>query len=150
MNTVLLLQKIHGHLALLTIALLLHPAFTLRGARLRSGPTRLSCYLGSLGALLTNALGWFIYPAYRVELKASIYALGKGLGDLFEVKEHLAWYSLLLALAGAAVTLQAKAGSVRVLTPTVRLIYLIAACLMIVAAVIGVYLTTLRGFPHAP
>lgn len=149
MNTTLLLQKLHGHLALLTIALLLHPTITLRGNRLLRPGTRLSCYLGSAGAVLTSALGWIIYPAYRRELKGTIYGMSSGLGDLFEIKEHLAWYSLLLGAAAAVLTMQSKGPAVGPLTRPLRLIFLLTACLMIVAAVVGIYLATLRGFPYA-
>jgi hypothetical protein len=149
MNITLLLEKIHGHVALLTIALLLHPAVSLRAQRPLRRATRWSCYLGTIGALLTNAIGWAIYPDYRVALKSAIYALGTLYGDLFELKEHLAWYSLLLALAGGALTTQARSGR-SPLNRALRLTYILSAVLMIVAASIGIALATLRGFGSVP
>src|SRR3989344_8674205 len=48
--------------------------------------------------LLTNILGWVIYPAYRTQVKETILKENPLAGKLFETKEHIAWFTFQLAL----------------------------------------------------
>ena len=51
-----------------------------------------------LSVLLTNILGWVIYPAYRNQAKDIILKENPLAGELFETKEHIAWFTFPLAL----------------------------------------------------
>jgi len=100
---------IHGQLAALSLAVLLHPVLWLRPGRSRSPRIRWTSRLGVGGLLATYALGWWAYPTYRSEVKpALVFADGGVSPDIwvalrFETKEHLAVLALSLALAGLAV-----------------------------------------------
>src|SRR5690606_27653679 len=97
----------------------------------------------------TNALGWWIYPQYRREIKADLYQASTAWGLSFEVKEHLAWFVLLLAVAGAT-AMWAAAGRAGVeLRQPIRLIYGIAAALTLAVGAIGVFLASVLSFGYA-
>ncbi len=98
----LLLQKVHGHLGILAVALALHPVFSLRKGRPPTRGARLSGYLGAATMTLASGAGWLVYPTYREEVRRRLYEQSVTYGQLFETKEHLAFYALCLALAGAA------------------------------------------------
>ncbi len=147
-GALLLWQKIHGHVALLAIALCLHPVLGLRRRARPSRGVRLSGYLASALTLLGSALGWVIYPAYRVHLRRALYAADVRLGLAFEVKEHLAFFALLLALAGAAVLTQSGGAAGPTLRRPIRWAYGLAAALSVAAAILGLWLATMRGFPY--
>ena len=51
-----------------------------------------------ISVLLTNILGWVIYPAYRTQAKETILKENPLAGKLFETKEHIAWFTFPLAL----------------------------------------------------
>ncbi len=96
-----LLERVHGHLAVLAVALLLHPVITLTTRRLL---TRWTVRSAELGALLLGAsfgLGWFIYPDYRGLVKPTLLSEAPRVAAAFETKEHLAFCAASLALAGA-------------------------------------------------
>lgn len=97
-----LLERLHGHLALLGLAVLLHPVITL-GRRGR--PTRGQRWSVGLAALLLTlpALGGaWLYPTYRAEVKPRLLRDELELARAFESKEHLAFAAVVLTLAGAA------------------------------------------------
>lgn len=98
-----LLERVHGHLALLGLAVLVHPVLSLgRGGALRRG-TWVSALAGL--ALLAPAfgLGLWLYPAWRERVKPLVVDAAPGLAQAFEVKEHLAWFALVLAAGGLGV-----------------------------------------------
>ncbi len=98
-----LLERVHGHLALLGLAVLVHPVISLgRGGALRRG-TWLSAVIGVAMLLPAFGLGLGIYPAWRTQVKPDLVQDALGLALAFEVKEHLAWFSLVSALGGVAV-----------------------------------------------
>jgi len=101
MNPLLLLEKLHGHIGLMAFALCLHPWFSLRQRNRPTRGTRIGGYLASAFVALCSVLGWIVYPSYRTDVKPELYRLSARVGDLFEFKEHLAWYALCLALTGA-------------------------------------------------
>ncbi len=148
LNELLFLQKIHGHLGLLALALCLHPWFSLRKATRPGRAARIACYLATLAVVLVNVMGWVVYPDYRIEIKPVLYAADPLLGDLFEVKEHLAWYSLAFAAAGAAVTWFGRDVRDERFRSAIRLTYTFSAALVLVVAAIGVYLSSIRGFAY--
>lgn len=95
-----LTERAHGHLALLGLALLLHPVLTLR----RPGLTARTLLTAELAAgMLTVAflIGWWLYPTYREEVKPELLAAMPSVAARFETKEHLAAMCTALALAGA-------------------------------------------------
>lgn len=151
----LVLQRAHGHVALLGLALLLHPVFGLRRATRVSPRVWLSARLATGALVLMNAGGWLIYPAYREQVRRFLYLEARWLGLSFEVKEHLAFYALCLGIAGLAVAWGARGAggeSGGGLEPAfwvraVRRLYLAAFALALVSALIGLGLSVLRPFP---
>ncbi len=104
-----LLERVHGHLAVLALALLLHPVITLRSRRLL---TRWGVRSAELAALLLSAsfaLGWWIYPTYRGSVKPSLLADAPRVAASFETKEHLAFCAAALAIGGAVALRRAGA-----------------------------------------
>ncbi|MED5370960.1 MAG: hypothetical protein VX899_08115 [Myxococcota bacterium] len=100
-----LLERVHGHAALLGLALLLHPVFSLRAGRLASRGTRIAAGLSAALIALPSALGWWLYPTYRREIKPGLRQDMPALMWAFESKEHLAFGCLCLTLGGAALLL---------------------------------------------
>ena len=96
-----LLERIHGHLAVLGLALLLHPVITLRTRRGLNWRTHLTAELGAALLAIPFAIGWAIYPAYRTHVKPSLFAAESPAFHAFETKEHLAAMAVFLAVGGA-------------------------------------------------
>ena len=147
--SMLLLEKIHGHLAILAIALCYHPWFGLRSARRPSFATRVSCYLATVMMSASIAVGWFIYPEYRNQVRQTLYLTSRTLGKAFEVKEHIGTFALALVLAGATLTwLTTRPGGMR-FTPAIRTVYLVAAVLSTLSAIVGIWLASVFSFAYA-
>lgn len=110
-----LLERIHGHLAMLGLAVLLHPVITLGRGRLGVGG-RWS--VGILAGILAvaSAMGWWLYGEYRASVKPALVRHRLDVALAFEVKEHLAYLCLVLAICGAAALLAAPGHP-----PTLRL-----------------------------
>jgi predicted membrane protein len=145
----LLLEKIHGHLGLLSLALCLHPPFALRRARRPAWRTRLAGLLASAGVILVNVSGWYIYPEYRGTVKLTLYRHERFWGVLFEVKEHLGWYALALAAVGVMLMLAADGTRGADLRRPIVLVYGAMAVLVTAVAVMGVLISSVHGFPDA-
>ena len=144
----LLLEKIHGHLALLAIASCLHPPIVLRKARRPSWATRVSGYAASALMSASIAVGWFIYPEYRLQIRQHLYTTNPLLGRAFEVKEHLGTFALFLVVAGAVLLwLSTRPGGPELRQATLRA-YLCAALLATVSAVLGVIIASAAGFAY--
>ncbi len=95
------LERLHGHVAMLGLAVLLHPIVTLRRRR---GLTPWMVRTADLGALLLAApfaLGWALYPTYRASVKPALWLESQGAVLRFESKEHLAAMAMGLAVGGA-------------------------------------------------
>jgi hypothetical protein len=90
-----LLTLIHGMFAALWLATLLHP--------LRSWRPKLSVALG----ILCVGLGFFLYPGYRMERKPGLLQEAFQVAMIFERKEHLGFFALVLCLGAAALSKQA-------------------------------------------
>ena len=142
----LLLQKIHGHVALLGIALCFHPAVALRRVRRPSRWTVLTGMLATTLMTITTALGWWIYPAYRHLLKRDLYVANRFWGEAFEVKEHWAHYAWCFVVAGAVMLVL----SARRTDPTMRngaaLCYALAGVIGLGVAVLGIGVSWVNGF----
>ncbi len=145
MSLWLLLQSIHGHLGVLALAACLHPVFSLRAKR-PSARARLSGYLAAALMLLTSASGWWIYPAYRADVKRRLYEASYTAGQLFETKEHLAFFALCLALAGAALLFAADAEHGATLRRPARVCWTLCAACSLAVAVLGVVVSSVAGF----
>lgn len=145
----LLLQKVHGHVALFGAALCFHPWLALRSAPRPSRATRIAGYLASGFVVLANALGWWIYPAYRQTVKLDLYRHARPIGLLFEVKEHMAWFALSLAVAAAVLMAMSSGTSGVGLRSSVRTTYFWSGVLMTAVCVMGVWVAVYNGFPDA-
>lgn len=94
-------QRVHGHLAVLGLAVLLHPVITLARRRLLTRGLWWSV-IAAVGLLCSSfALGWWLYPTYRAKVKPGLYADHPEVMLRFESKEHLAWFTVSLVVAGA-------------------------------------------------
>jgi hypothetical protein len=130
---VALLRALHGHVGVLAAAALLHPVFTLRTGPLRRG-TRYGVVAASLLAVATFSAGWALYPGYREGTRRELLAHASGLARAFETKEHLAFYVVVLALAGLGLALWAPDGpGLR----AARWCYGLASALAFVVAALG-------------
>lgn len=101
-ETLRLLERVHGHLGWLAAIALVHPAWLLRDPRRRA---RLSVALAAATVTLSGLFGAWIYPQYSRGLRRSIYVASQAHGLLFERKEHLAVVVIALAWAGCALHL---------------------------------------------
>jgi hypothetical protein len=99
------LEHVHGHLAWISTAALYHPAILLRRPRRRAVGASIAA---AVLITATVALGATIYPAYRGQLKPTIFAESPIVGMIFERKEHLGVGTLVLAWAGVLLHLRAR------------------------------------------
>lgn len=96
-----LVERLHGHLGVLGLAMLLHPVITLpRRPRLTPWTVR-TAEIAAAMLTATFALGWWIYPAYRADVKPSLLRDAPFVALRFESKEHLAFCAAALAVGGA-------------------------------------------------
>lgn len=148
----LLLANVHGHLLLLAVALCFHPWVALRKATRPAFGTRLTAYLAASMLFAGNALGWYIYPDYRIEVKRHLYLYSEAAGLGFEVKEHFAFFAVVLSIAGAYAAFVSASQRHPSLTAIVRHSFAAAAILGTVAVALGIWVASLRGFayPAAP
>lgn len=145
----LLLTNIHGHIAMMAVALCLHPVLTLRKARTPGPRVRLSAYLATAFMFATVAIGWIVYPEYRRAVRQGLYIASRPMGLAFEVKEHIGTFALALVLAGAVVTvLSTRPGMGPRSAPVIRRLYGTAALLSCIAALLGLLLSGVAGFPY--
>jgi hypothetical protein len=144
----LLLANLHGVVAVLAVALCFHPWLAMGAARLPSARTRLSAYLAAGAQLAANGFGWWIYPAYREEVKRDLYLYSRLLGTAFEAKEHLAFASLLLAVAGALLAWAATAAREPEAARGARRCFAAAAWLGVLVALLGIATASARGFAY--
>jgi len=139
----LLLEKIHGHLALLAIAASCHPSLTLRGERLVTWRQRLSGYLATLLTVAAFASGCLIYSEFRRAVRPELRAVGEIWFQLFEIKEHLAWTAFCLSLIGGIGLLRTQATAPAAI---LRNAYRLSAILALVVAAIGIVTASIRSF----
>ncbi len=140
------LEHVHGHLAWLSAAALLHPAIVLRRTRRRA---HLAVALPTLLVTAVGAAGVAIYGPYRDRLRQQIFIHAPRVGYLFERKEHLAFGAVLLAWAGAfayAGALAARDPARESLRRTAHLAFILAAALTIVTAAMGVIIAVYKTF----
>ncbi|MEL6346636.1 MAG: hypothetical protein AAFV53_26220 [Myxococcota bacterium] len=96
-----LLERLHGHLGWLGLAVLLHPVITLGKNPPPRRSTRLSVWLAAALMLAPYGVGWAIYPTYRSRVKPGLMREALPWAMAFETKEHLAFMAVALAVSGA-------------------------------------------------
>lgn len=144
----LILEKIHGHLALLGIAACLHPPIVLRKARRPNWATRMSGYAGSFLLSVSIACGWFIYPEYRLQIRQHLYATNRALAVSFEVKEHVGTFALFLVIAGAGLLFLSNRPGGAHLRKATGAAYFFAVLLATISATLGVAIASYSGFAY--
>ena len=140
-----ILESLHGHAAILALALLFHPALLLWRGRPLSFGSRVAVLSAGAMSALAFALGIAIYPGYRAHVKPSLFMADPRAGLLFESKEHLAWLVLTLALGASITALAAPRRATLARRLSARL-FLGAALVASLTAALGTYVTSVRGF----
>lgn len=126
-------ERIHGHIATLAVVLLVHPAWLLwRGQTLRARRVGVPALIL---LILGTALGFWIYPDYREEVKPLLRLRAPDRVPLFEVKEHLAWLCLLLTVGGVGMLRSGAAAAL----PGARVMLASAAVLGLIVVALGVW-----------
>jgi hypothetical protein len=139
------LETLHGHLAVLAAAALIHPAILLRRGSPLSRGARWAIGLGTLAVVLAFTLGLVIYPAYTQEVRTPLFFASPRAGLLFETKEHWAFMVVSIAV-GAAVASLAAPLTATALRRTSALFYALAAALCLATAGLGSVTATIHGF----
>ena len=103
-----LVERLHGHLGWLGLAVLAHPLLVLLRGRPVTRGTRLSAVIATALVVLPYALGWAIYPTYRTHIKPALIAAQLPVALRFESKEHLALFTVVFAVSGLATLLVSK------------------------------------------
>jgi hypothetical protein len=134
-QTLRILEHIHGHAGWLTAASLVHPAIVLR----RKGGGRWAVGLSTAFVTVVGALGAYLYGPYRELVKQRLFQTAPAIGLLFERKEHLAFGAFCLAWVGALAYL----GQFRALAQRA---YVLAAAIAIVVATLGTVVASHRTF----
>lgn len=146
LDPTLFARGLHGHVGLLAAVALAHPAWTLRDDGAMRKGTRWSVALATALTTIAVVAGWLLYPAYRDQDKPRLLHYDRALAMLFETKEHLAFYALALAWAGAALALFVRDPRA---PRAARRCFGLAAALVVAAGVMG---TAVGSFavPAAP
>ena len=140
-----LLEAIHGHVGVLAMIALLHPALILWSGKPLSRNAKLALAASLALVATTFALGLTIYPAYREEVKPELFRTNVLAGVLFDTKEHLAWVALVTAIGAgiAGLTAPPRAAQVRRIAGRVFLAGAIACTL---AVGLGVWIASIQSF----
>jgi hypothetical protein len=140
-----LLESIHGHVGVLAMVALFHPALMLWSGKplSRNGKLALGASLALVG--LAFALGLTIYPAYREQVKPELFLASERAGLFFETKEHLAWIALVGALGAGVTGLVAPPRAVQARRIAAR-VFLGAAIACTIAACLGTWIASVRTF----
>jgi hypothetical protein len=121
----LLLKTLHGMLGALLVVALVHPYFR------PPGRWQLRLILGI--ATLLGGIGIFLYPTYRIQVKPARLWNAPWAARLFETKEHLGFFVLVLVAGGCLLSLkQAPEGRL-----CLRLAFLVALLTWTLGLVLG-------------
>jgi hypothetical protein len=145
LDTLRLVERVHGHLGWLVVAALAHPALLLRRPR----KAHLAVGFATSFATLTAALGLWLYGPYRDHLKRQIFIEAPWIGLLFERKEHLAFGAVLLAWAGCVAYVAARKATTEtasILSTTAFRAYVASSILALVVAALGTYVAVYKSF----
>jgi len=107
--------RIHGYIAILGLAVLLHPILSISSQKqLRKG-TRWSVWLSMILVLTAYGMGLWLYPEYRTQIKPGLITENIALAYMFERKEHLAFLTSMLVLGGGFLCLYFRDSASRTL-----------------------------------
>jgi len=135
-----LLERLHGHLGWLGLAVLLHPVITLRRSVI-TRRCRLSVILAAMLISAPSILGWWLYPTYRQQVKPSLIMRSENWALAFETKEHLAWFALVLTWSGVmTVFLAGNQGR--------RVARMLLGCAFVCGLIVGVLGVLIAGQAH--
>jgi len=140
-----LLEAIHGHIGVLAMVALFHPALLLWNGKPLSRNGKLALAASLILVALAFALGLTIYPAYREEVKPDLFRIDVQTGLLFETKEHLAWIALVASMGAGITGLTAPPRAAHTRRIAAR-IFLGAAIACTLAACLGTYIASVRSF----
>ena len=146
LDSLRLIEHVHGHLGWLAAAILVHPAIVLRDRERRA---HLAVSLSTGLVTLASAIGVWLYVGYRAELKAGIWSASPPMGLLFERKEHLAFGAVVLTWAGCATYFAARRASQKLAVPLRTIAFrafVLAAGLSILVAVLGTTVAIYKSF----
>lgn len=108
-----LLERIHGHISVLGLAVLLHPVILLPRRKRLSRGTKWTIWLSIALISTAYAMGLWIYPDYRTLIKPRLIAENIQMAYLFESKEHLAFFCVVSVLGGSWMALRSQSASER-------------------------------------
>ena len=134
-QTLRLVEHIHGHFGWLCAVALIHPAIVLR----RSRGGRWAVGLSTALVTVVASLGVWLYTPYRTQLRRHIFQATPTVGWLFERKEHLAFGAVALAWVGALAYVAER----RTLSHRA---YILAAGIAVVVAVLGTIVASYKTF----
>jgi hypothetical protein len=140
MLTVRAIEHIHGHLGTLACVLMVHPALLLGR---RPAGSRL-VWPATILLTVVCLSGLWIYGDYRELIQRPLFRETRGLGLLFERKEHLALGSL--AMAWLAAVVYARAPESLAAQTLSRRVFGLSAALGILVALFGMIVAVQRGF----
>ena len=129
-----ILIALHGYMGVLCAVALLHPAILMRRGQALSRGARWSIALTTLSTIAAFGLGIFMYEDYRNQVKRDLFRISSQTGLLFETKEHLAFYALVLAWTGCALVFAAPEDDARRLA---RLAFGASAALVLAVGAMG-------------
>lgn len=140
-----LLEHLHGHVGVLAVALLFHPAILLWQGQPLSRGSRWAIYATLAMVVSAFVLGLWIYPPYRDLVRHDLTLMNPGAAVLFETKEHLAWAALAAALGGCLAALLAPRASFGVRRIAARA-FACAAVLGLAVGVLGIHIASVHTF----
>lgn len=145
MNLLALLQSVHGYVAVLSTAALLHPAILLRRGKPLSRRNAWAVVGAAVATTTTFGLGIALYGDYRSSVKRRLFAESLRAGLLFETKEHLALLVLCLTLGGAFAALVAPRER-NDLRKAAALFFALAAAACLITLGLGAGVAAVHGF----
>lgn len=143
--TMTLLEAIHGHVGVLAMAALLHPPLLLWSGKPLSRNARISLAASLALVALAFALGLWIYPEYREQVKPELFRSHVREGLLFETKEHLAWIALVTATGAGLAGLVAPPRAAQVRRIAAR-VFLGAALACVLTVALGTWIASVQSF----
>jgi len=140
-----LLEHLHGHLGVLAVALLFHPAILLWQGQPLSRGGRWAIYATLAMITCAFVLGLWIYPPYRDLVRHDLTLMNPEAALLFETKEHLAWGALAAALGGSLAALLAPRTAVGIRRIAARA-FACAALLGLAVGLLGIHIASIHTF----
>jgi heme A synthase len=140
-----ILESVHGHLAVLAAAALIHPAILLRRGKPLSRGMKWSVALSALAVVAAFSTGIVLYKPYIANVRIGLFLRSVRAGMSFESKEHLA-FAVIALVAGAAVCAWVAPRDARGLRRAAAVAFAVGAALCIVTVALGTYVTGVHGF----